>query len=429
MILGRLFCFLLLCLVVSGLAMAQEDDPLREDHLDEALLRGESDEPDPDEPIQVDDDTPEVETESTIDSAVEKRGWILSGDLRAIYDYVDLEARDGEDARDDGFGFRFRGEAMYGLTRGLKIGARIAGTCVTDRCDGDIIFESATPEVNGLRPGQITLDELFIHWFRRERVDVAVGRLQTRFVLRGGVYAKSLDRNDSNNVNITWTDGMHATYKARNNWHSHFVLQRNVSSGTGSIRRGDFLNYESSTARNTWFYGLENYESWGLITQRSFDVSYLPDSLVKDGDPADPREDYLAFVGRLAMRWPQRTEGPRLRAGAELGYAPETPTNVAGELPGAGDLDGLAWNIVASIMEFKPGHSIGLNYGWTGGGWLLSPQFRPNDELLEIRYQWNYEDWPLIEIRARQREDIEQRLGTNRKRDEFDFYARVTWQF
>ena len=155
----------------------------------------------------------------------------------------------------------------------------------------------------------------------------------------------------------------------------------------------------------------------------------VPDSLLKDKDPAGAREDYLAFVGRMAMRWPQRTEGPRLRAGLEVAYAPETPTKAAGQLNGAGDLEGLAWDIVASIMEFKPGHSIGLNYGRTGAGWLLSPQFRPNEELVEIRYQWKHEDWPLLEVRVRQRDEIDKLLGSTRKRSVFDYYARLTWQF
>jgi hypothetical protein len=80
-------------------------------------------------------------------------------------------------------------------------------------------------------------------------------------------------------------------------------------------------------------------------------------------------------------------------------------------------------------MDFTPSHSIGLNYGRTGAGWLLSPQYRENDELFEIRYQWRPSRLPLVEARVRWREELERRPGAVRKRDNFDFYVRLTWQF
>ncbi len=127
------------------------------------------------------------------------------------------------------------------------------------------------------------------------------------------------------------------------------------------------------------------------------------------------------------MRWPQRSEGIRLRSGIELGYAPVTPTAQAVNL--SEDADGLAWDIVVSVMDFLPGHSIGLNYAQTGSGWYLSPQFRPNEELLELRYQWRTEDFPLVEIRIREREDLDQEVTASRKRSEVDGYIRLTWEF
>ncbi len=245
-------------------------------------------------------------------------------------------------------------------------------------------------------------------------------------MLRGGVYAKSLDRNDSNNVNVTWTDGFHGSYRADNGWQSHFILQRNAAEGTGSIRRGQ-LDFDDSDARNTYFLGFENTRSWGRIVQRGLDVSYLPASMLKDGDKSGRREDYWGMVGRFAFSWPRRREGTRLRAGLEMGYAPKVPTPAGaglGEKP-----DGLAWDVVASIMDFKPGHSIGINYAGTGHGWLMSPQFRPNEDLCEVRYQWRPKKLPLFEWRVRWREDLVQPVDTLRKRDMFDMYLRLTWEF
>jgi hypothetical protein len=78
-------------------------------------------------------------------------------------------------------------------------------------------------------------------------------------------------------------------------------------------------------------------------------------------------------------------------------------------------------------MDFKPHHSIGVNYGRVGAGWLLSPQFRPNESLTEIHYQWRRSRDFAIDIRVRQREELEQLVLTDRKRKELDFFVRFTW--
>jgi hypothetical protein len=127
------------------------------------------------------------------------------------------------------------------------------------------------------------------------------------------------------------------------------------------------------------------------------------------------------------MRWPQRPDGPRLRAGIEIGYASERPTATAVGLEES--VDGLAWDIALSCMGFSPSHNIGVNYGRTGAGWLLSPNFRPNEEMFEVRYQRRRTNFPTLEIRARWRQDIEQKISAIQKRDVFDSFLRITWQY
>ena len=138
------------------------------------------------------------------------------------------------------------------------------------------------------------------------------------------------------------------------------------------------------------------------------------------------REDYYGIVIRTANRWPERNEGIRLRVAAELGYAPETQTRAAAGLVGDGDVDGLAWNIVVSLMDFKPNHSIGVNYGRVDAGWLLSPQFRQNESLAEIRYQWRKSKRLALDIRVRHRKELEQQALTIDKSEETDFFLRLT---
>ena len=130
---------------------------------------------------------------------------------------------------------------------------------------------------------------------------------------------------------------------------------------------------------------------------------------------------------RSANRWPERDEDVRLRVAAELGYAPETQTRAAAGLAGDGDADGLAWNVVLSLMDFKPSHSVGVNYGRVGAGWLLSPQFRQNESLAEIRYLWRRSKDLALDIRVRRRTDLEQLAGSDQKQSEVDFFVRLTW--
>ena len=375
------------------------------------------------------DDTPDIDTETTAESTADKR-LTITGDFRPIFDYFDLETREGLPESESSLGARLRVRADIALTKALHIGTRAAGVCFNDGCDPDVVVQSSSDGIDG---GTLTLDELFLHWAPVDGGSVALGRLQTRFVLRGGVYAKSLDRNDSNNVNITWTDGLQASYRTEKGWNASVILQYNSTEGTSNIRR-DPLDFNDGDARITYFAGIENTNALGNIVQRGFDISYLPASLLQDGDASGRREDYWGLVGRTALRFPQRSEGMRLRTGIEIGYAPNTQTREAATLDS--DVSGLAWDLVVSLMDFSPGHSIGINYARTGAGWLISPQYRPNEELFEIRYQWRPK-WtgqairrpPIVEPRFRWRKELDQLVDTAQKRKVFDMYLRFTWEF
>jgi hypothetical protein len=382
------------------------------------------------------DDTPIVETEATVDglervqraaqAAISGLAIRFGGDLRTIYEYFNVQARDGRTSSNDALGMRLRMGAEWGVTESLNFGARVAGTCFVDDCAPEFVMQRAAPGPAGLERGQFTFDQLYVGWATSERLSIAVGRLQTRFVLRSGVFAKSLDRNNSNNVNVNWTDGLQATYHAANGWTSSLVVEQNAPGGSGSIRRFP-LDFDHLGARNTLFVGFENLQNWGPIVQRAFDISYLPSSLLQDGGPAGRRVDYWGLVGRLAARWPLGSKGMRLRGGLEVGYAPVTPSAAVRNL--TGETNGLAWDVVVSLMDFRPGHSIGVNYAHTGAGWLLSPQFAPNDELFEIRYLWQAPKLPLLEARVRWREELEQPIGGLQRGEVFDLYVRLTWQF
>jgi hypothetical protein len=355
-----------------------------------------------------------------------EHGVSVEADVRTAYTGSDTANRDLSAAQADVLRARWRVTGTAGISPYFRGSVRLAGLCSDVECESNFVLTDYIPTSSGMADGDITLDKAFLHWYRLEKLDLALGRMQTKFVARGGVFAKSLDRNNGNNTNVNWVDGMHGTIQASNGWVSHLIVQHNAPEGATEIRRGP-LDFRDDAARASYFLAFENLERTPLFLQRGLDISYLPKTLLKDGTQSGPREDYYGVVLRSANRWPERDEDVRLRVAAELGYAPETPTRAASDLAGDGDTDGLAWNVVLSLMDFKPSHSVGVNYGRVGAGWLLSPQFRQNESLAEIRYLWRRSKDLALDIRVRRRTDLEQLAGSDQKQSEVDFFVRLTW--
>ncbi len=355
--------------------------------------------------------------------AVNKRGLVhIGADVRGSISWSDFELDDGESDRGAEIVGRIRFEGKWNPLESLRLTARIALVCADDSCDPELTFESGVAG-NSIDTGIIALDELFLQWFRTERFNLAAGRLQTKFVTRGGVFAKSLDRNNSNNASINWTDGLHGTLTGKG-WIAHLILEYNDEEGAGSVRRSP-LDFSTSKSEITYFIAFENTKPFGYIVQRGIDISYLPDSLLKN----DGRENYWGIVARVAARFPLGARNRRLKVAGEVGYAPETPTRLATGTGTRGDTDGLAWNVSASVMDIVPRHSIGLLYGQTESGWLLSPQFGNNEEQIEARWSWRIAKSLTVDARIRQRQDLHRHLDAKRKRRNLDVFVRATWQF
>ena len=417
----------------SGVAEASRDST--DENKDAAAARAEEGEPA--SPDGADDDEADDTLSGSVDDssgsievALEKKayGWDFRGDMRAGYVSVDTDRRDGSDDSSSEWLGRFRIGGNYNIADKFVVGGRIASICSTNDCNPALEFDSTLPSTSTVDQGVITFDQLYVHSFRRERFDLAIGRLQTKFVARAGVFAKSLDRNDSHNFNVNWTDGLHGTLHLKKDSVVHVIFQNNAADGTSSVRRGP-IDFADDDSRITYFLAWESLQRQGPFHQLGFDITLMPRSLLKDGSRSGRIEDYLGLVARFATSWLEETSGPRLNVAGEVGYAPETPTRAAMGLPGNGDTDGLAWNLAASVMDIRPNHNIGINYGRTDAGWLLSPQYRENEELIEIRYLWRRSRRQALDIRARWRNELQQLDGTTRKQEELDFYVRLTLGF
>jgi hypothetical protein len=372
------------------------------------------------------DDTADIDTDSTMDTRETQRRRVLSGDFRPLINYLDRTNRADEDLTETTAQARIRLKGAARLSDLIGVGARIAGRCSSDDCDLEWVNDRSTPQQSGLQQGQFTFDEAYVHFFQTDRFDLTVGRQQTRMVLRGGVFSRSLDRNNSNNTNVTWTDGLHFALRQRRGWDTHVIVDHNAAEGSGSVRRGQ-LDFTPDSARTSYYVSTENRVPVGAVVQRSISITYLPNALLVDGDIDGRRDSYIGYVGRMAFRWPMRTDGPFFRGGFEVGYAPKAPTPEGANL--VTSVDKVAWNVAASIMNFKPRQNVGLFYSHTGAGWLLSPNFAQNEQSFEIRYQWRPRNRPAIDFRVRWREDLEQQTGAVRKRERLDAFLRLTWQF
>lgn len=365
----------------------------------------------------------------TIADTQVNEGWTLSADLRGGYSNTKIDSRDGSENTSSGWLARLRAGGSYKISNGLVVAGRVATACSSSKCDFDLGYTDSIPVgSSSVDDGDVTVDELYLHTFRRERFDLAIGRLQTKFVARAGVFAKSLDRNDSNGTNITWTDGIHGTMHFSDKSIVHLILQKNQADGTGNVRRAP-INFSDDQSRVTYFVAWENLRRIGPINQRGIDLTYLPKSLLKDGGPTGQAVNYLGIVARFAASWPEGSTGPRLNFAGEFGYAPTTPTRAAMGLSGTDDTGGIAWNLSVSGMNLRPNHSIGLNYGRTDAGWLLSPQYRNNEKVLELRYLWRRTHNLAIDIRARWRKDLEILESAVRRQESFNVFARFTLGF
>ena len=376
----------------------------------------------------LDDSTGSIEAAHDPLRQILYKGWSRAGDLRLGYVRSETDERDGSEGTTSDWRARLRYGGNYNINEWLIFNARLAVACTSDDCDPEVSLDPSDTQVLSVDQGTITFDEFYLHAIRLKRFDVAIGRLQTKFTTRAGVFAKSLDRNNSNAVNINWTDGIHGTYHLPNESIIHFIAEYNDKNGASNVRRSP-LDFTRSGARWGYFASWESLKQRGPITQRGIDITYLPSSLLTEGDRSGPVDDYFGIVTRFAAAQPFGDKGRRWNVSGEIGYAPETPTESALNLAGDGDVGGLAWAVTASIMDMWPEHSIGLNYARTDAGWLLSPQYRNGEELFEVRYMWRKENGSAIEARVRWREELDQQVTQARRRDEFDFFARITFGF
>jgi len=331
--------------------------------------------------------------------------------------------RDGSTDRTHDLRLRFQARALWDAGAHVTVGVRVAGRLSTEQEGLHLYVRDHIPATDGIRMGDVTLDELFVQWSPSPRTRLRLGRFQTLFEL-AGVPRKSLDRNDSPNTDVTWTDGIAASTELTEGWQGELVLQRNGRQGPTNVLRSP-LDVTGSGSRVSIFSGLRSTSPLGALVQREVGLTWIPGAIPGDGDP------YITLVGRMAAQFEGAPWGGRLVVGTEGGFAPNTPTRVQLGTGDSGDGagDGWAFQLSASLMDFAEVHSLGMVFSRAGDAWLLSPDIRENNNEIEIRHYWQYASWGRLDTRFRYRQDMRSRVGALQRREDSDIYLRTTLRF
>ncbi|MEN1956806.1 porin [Luteimonas changyuni] len=352
--------------------------------------------------------------------------WKTSGDVRFGYVASETRARSGATTDADSVRARARFRVRGELGNGWHASGRVAARLDSEQDDEEFWMRTYAPGPSGLEDGQATIDEAYLEYRAADSPwSLRVGRFQAAFGI-DDIMKKSLDQNDSTNFDITWTDGVWWQWRG-SDWTTHVIARHNDHRGpTGTLRRP--LDFADSGSRAGLFVAAESKTAIGPVVQRMVTMTWLPSALRTNG-LADPAlEDYLAVTAKAAAEWPLGEGGTKFRLGGEIGWAADTPRRQAMNT-GTGDADALSWQASFSLMDVLPDHDVGIVYGRVADGWLLSSDFRPNDELLEARWVWQASKAWQLDARIRRREELDLPASAVRPRRDDDLYVRATWKF
>ncbi|MFW5879740.1 MAG: hypothetical protein ACOCUV_02840 [bacterium] len=309
----------------------------------------------------------------------------------------------------------------------LSLNTRFAGRFSTAQEEFSFVLtDHIPPGKDGLKMGSSTIDEFHLDYKPFDALRIRLGRMQTKFEL-GGVPKKSLDRNDSPNTEINWTDGIHFTYTTKFGMAAHFIAQYNSKSGGSNIFRLP-LSFEDPASRVSYYGVLQDVKEGGFFAQRELSATYIPQSIPDINENNSPK-DLFAVATRLAVA-PKLGAFATLFIGGELGYANRSANKA---LLNTGFVDEgqggqMAYQVSINLLDMFEKHNIGFIFGNIDDGWLISPDLRSNNYEREIRHQWKITKKLSMENRIRWRSDKEQIVGAQQKRQDVDLYFRFTYK-
>ncbi|HMB39783.1 MAG TPA: hypothetical protein VKO85_11945 [Wenzhouxiangellaceae bacterium] len=355
--------------------------------------------------------------------------WDVSGDFR-IHFYAEnwRDTRSGATDDDASSGTRFRLRLKREMGENCRFQTRFAAAAADRANDWNFYIRPHRDSGTAVNPGTATFDEFFVQCQSLDsNSQWRFGRLQSNLDLPH-MATRSLDRSQASSLNIGWTDGIAFRQKLGEQWYGEIVAQYNGADGNGQTTRGP-LTFDDSDSRVGFFGVLGSDADLGPVFMRALAVTVYPNALAAEGLSSALREDYVTATFKLGAGWDLGDSSRRLVAVGEVGRAFETPRRFAVGLPGRGDADGWGWQLGADLVNVFPRHTVGLNYGRVDAGWLISNDFRQNNELAELRWQFKYSAALRFEFRARWRRELERLAGASFLQRDRDVRVRTTWKF
>ncbi|HRQ65462.1 MAG TPA: hypothetical protein PKZ76_11490 [Xanthomonadaceae bacterium] len=345
-------------------------------------------------------------------------GWRLGGDLRVSATWSERSDRDATRSDDEVLRARVRVSVQRAFGDSLEARVRLAGRFASDQDRTRLWLSRAAPGRNGAEFGDAVFDEAWLRWRPAGSLwSLQVGRFQTVHAL-ATLTGKGLGQNDSPNLDIHWTDGARLERALGEGSVLRLQLQSMPSGGPGSAHRIP-LDFSASGSRLAAFAGIDSRAGWGPFIQRSAGVHWYPRALASDGLSNPTRDDYLTLTARATAAWPLGEGGSRLLLGGEIGHAPNTQRGASGN----------AWQVELDVEGPERRQSLGLVWGRVPTGWLVSSDFRNNDELGEVRWLWRIHSQFSVDARWRWRRELDVPGAAARARVDRDAYLRATWRY
>lgn len=366
----------------------------------------------------------------TLTAQENEPGFYYGGKVRTGYFTQTREDRDGTSSSKGNFRLRLNIGAGYRFSPQWRVWARFGGRFSNDQ---DYMKFHITDHIprgsDGLPLGESTLDELYINYQSPGGLNIRLGRMQTSFQLKG-VPKKSLDREDSPNTDVNWTDGLFVSWPFHESYTLHMIAQYNAETWASNILRPP-LDFEDDRSRISMFGMLDMTAEHSFFVQRQLGVTWLPATLPVYGVPGEDIKDYLATTARVAAAWPVGVLESEILVGGELGYAFNTPAKTV--MNTSADADAMAgntaWQMSVNLMNILSKHSIGFVFGQIEDGYLISPDMRYNNFERELRMQLRLAKNLTMENRVRVRSDLNQIVGADQKRRDVDYYFRLSYKF
>jgi hypothetical protein len=287
---------------------------------------------------------------------------------------------------------RLRPGVKYTLNSNHSFSARAAYRVSNEMEELDVTAQAIG---GGLSLGQMSFDE-FYYQYKIDRFLLKAGRFQHRNKVYSNA-GRSIDRFQSNNVNVHWSDGMYVKKGLTSLWYSEAIFEL-IEEGQLAYPYDPPLTFGGNEITPGLYLGLSNDERDALnFIQKSFGIQYFYNAYF-DGFNNNGNEEYteyLAFTSRGVTDY----DGGELLKGGSWRFAGEIGYNIQGPVD-----EGTIFNASVGVNSFAKKHNLMIEFTKVGDEWISANVYGPNTDEMEIRYIFKYNSKIKIESRLRVRD-------------------------